>query len=268
MDRRVTASTKARTSADRPATWAPTMEAPSGRAVVFAIGTVCAFLAGLGVLGVLAVGRGLRVGNRFAALPVAGLSEGFGAGMVGRLPTGRGEVIVTGGGGCAAVAGGGVAGADGGAVGLGVALDGGAVEACDRAGAGVGVGEAFEVVGPAAAEDAVGAGCRVGTEVSVGVEDHVGVEDPVGGVEDPAGVGDSVGVEDPVGVEDSVGVEDPVGVEGSVGVEDPVGVGDPVGVEDPVGVDELVGLGGAVTAMTEEAVAVCNRLAALPVTVS
>jgi len=117
MDKRVTASAKARASAVKPAIWAPTTGAPSGRAAVFATGRVCAFLPGLGVL----VGCGWRDGNRLAALPLVGLSEGFGAGTagfcvgkLGRLPTGRGEVTVTGGGGAAAAFAGGVACAGGG----------------------------------------------------------------------------------------------------------------------------------------------------------
>ena len=128
MDKRVTASAKARANAVKPAIWAPMTGAPSGRAAVFATCRVCAFLPELGVL---VVGCGWRDGNRLAALPVVGLSEGFGAGTagfcvgtLGRLPTGRGEVTVTGGGGAAAAFAGGVAGAGaagGGGVPFGVA---------------------------------------------------------------------------------------------------------------------------------------------------
>ena len=144
---------------------------------MFATCRVCAFLPELGVL---VVGCGWRDGNRLAALPVVGLSEGFGAGTagfcvgtLGRLPTGRGEVTVTGGGGAAAAFAGGVAGAGaagGGGVLFGVAWGGGAVWVrglvagwvCRLAavgvrelvgvGVGVGVGEPVEVVGPAGAE--------------------------------------------------------------------------------------------------------------------
>jgi len=97
--------------------------APSGRAEVFATGRVRALLAGLGVP---VVGCGCRDGNRLAALPVVGLSVGLGVGTLGRLPTGRGEVIVTGGGGAAAAFAGGFVGAGGGGVLFGVAPGGAA----------------------------------------------------------------------------------------------------------------------------------------------
>jgi hypothetical protein len=83
------------------------MGAPSGSADVSAIGRVRAFWAGCA--GLLVVGFGSRVGNRPAALP-PGLRVGLTAGMLGRLPTGSGEVTVAGTGGapagiCGAIAG-------------------------------------------------------------------------------------------------------------------------------------------------------------------
>lgn len=101
MDRRVIARTKARARAARPATWASAIGAPSGSADVFATGRLTGFRPAV------AVGVGARVGNRPAAFAVAGFSvAGFpmgpSGGMLGRLPTGSGEVIVTGFGGGAA----------------------------------------------------------------------------------------------------------------------------------------------------------------------
>jgi hypothetical protein len=84
MDSRVTAKTKARARAARPASWAPAMGAPSGSAVVLAIGLVCAFCADCADFG-------SRVGNKSAALP-PGLRMGLAPWMPGRLPARRGEM--------------------------------------------------------------------------------------------------------------------------------------------------------------------------------
>ena len=123
-----------------------------------------------------------------AALPAAaGLREGSAMGTLGRLPTGRGEMIAAGGGGggggavaggCGALAAGGVAGAGCAALVAGevAGAGGGAVsEACelDGVGVGVGLGEFVEVIGPAAgaeeAEESVGAGAPEGADDSVEV---------------------------------------------------------------------------------------------------
>jgi hypothetical protein len=69
---------------------------------VSAIERVCAFLVGWSGTGLgLGVDFGSRVGNRSPALP-PGLRVGFTAGMLGRLPTGSGVVIVAGTGGAVA----------------------------------------------------------------------------------------------------------------------------------------------------------------------
>jgi hypothetical protein len=88
IEKRVIASTKARPRAARPMSDAPTTEAPSGRAVLFATWRPFTYVEPLGL------GDGVRVGNRFPALP-PGLSEGLmvAAGTSGRLPTGSGEVV-------------------------------------------------------------------------------------------------------------------------------------------------------------------------------
>jgi hypothetical protein len=93
------------------------MGAPSGSADVSAIGRVRAFLAGWLGLG---VGFGSRVGNRPAALPpgFSVLRVGLTAGMLGRLPTGSGEVTVAGTGSAAAGT-------------CGAAACGGIAEVCD-----------------------------------------------------------------------------------------------------------------------------------------
>ena len=92
MEKRVTASTKARASASRPMSEAPRTEAPSGRAVVSATGRP------LTLLGVLEPDDGSSVGNRFPALP-PGLRVELGVEpevIPGRLPTGSGDVVVIG----------------------------------------------------------------------------------------------------------------------------------------------------------------------------
>jgi hypothetical protein len=91
MDRRVTARTKARARAARPASWALATGSPSGRAEVSAIVRVRAFLPGVpGLPGLEADGFGASVGNKPAASPDAGLSAGVGVETLGRLPPGRG----------------------------------------------------------------------------------------------------------------------------------------------------------------------------------
>jgi hypothetical protein len=94
IEKRVTARTKATSRAARPASWAPTTGAPSGRAEVSAAWRAFAFNAAFG-LG-LEPGDGLRVGNRPEALP-PGLSVAPVVGLVvetpGRGPTGSGEVV-------------------------------------------------------------------------------------------------------------------------------------------------------------------------------
>jgi hypothetical protein len=92
MDRRVTARTKARARAARPASWAPAMGAPSGSAVVFAIERVCVFRADRAEF---EVDFGSRVGNKPAALP-PGLRVERAAAMPGRLATASGDVTDTG----------------------------------------------------------------------------------------------------------------------------------------------------------------------------
>jgi hypothetical protein len=92
---RVTARTKARARAARPASWAPRTGAPSESADVSATGRVRAFWVDRARP---VVGVGSRVGNRSAALR-PGLRVGLTFGMLGRLPTGSGEVTDAGTGG-------------------------------------------------------------------------------------------------------------------------------------------------------------------------
>ena len=91
MEKRVTARTKATSRAARPASWAPTTGALSGRAEVSAASRAFTFDA----LFEFAFGDGLRVGNRPEALP-PGLSVvpvvGLVTEMWGRVPTGSGDV--------------------------------------------------------------------------------------------------------------------------------------------------------------------------------
>jgi hypothetical protein len=90
---RVTARTKARARAARPASWAPTTGAPAGSADVFATGRVRALLSDWARP--VDDGFGSRVGNRVAALPF-GPRVGLTFGTLGRLPTGSGEETVAG----------------------------------------------------------------------------------------------------------------------------------------------------------------------------
>jgi hypothetical protein len=90
MEKRVTARTKARARAASPISEAPTMDAPSGRAVLSATARPFTFLDGL------EPGDGWSVGNRFPALP-PGLSVGLVVEEIpGRMPTGSGDVAVIG----------------------------------------------------------------------------------------------------------------------------------------------------------------------------
>lgn len=88
---RVIARTKATTSAPRPTSCAPTTEEPSGSAEVSATARVAALL----LLLPEPLGDGLIVGNRPAALP-PGVRVGVAVGMLGRLPTGSGDVVAAG----------------------------------------------------------------------------------------------------------------------------------------------------------------------------
>jgi hypothetical protein len=93
METRVTARMKATTRAARPASWAPAIGAPSGRAEALAAWRAFALKAAL-ELG-LGVRDGLSVGNRPEALP-PGLSVepavGLAVETLGSEPTGSGDV--------------------------------------------------------------------------------------------------------------------------------------------------------------------------------
>jgi hypothetical protein len=167
------------------------MGAPSGRAELFATGRVRAFLAGLGV------GFGSRVGNKLAALPAAGLRVGLAVGMLGRLPTGSGEVIVTGAGGSGATVAGGVDGV---------------------------FGAPVVFFGAAVVGDSVGVREVSGVGVVAGVEDSVGGGNPVE-AGDSLRVGDPVGVRDPFGVGEVFGTGEVVAFGGAVMATVAVAVG-------------------------------------------
>jgi hypothetical protein len=96
IEKRVTAKTKATSSAARPASWAPTTGAPSGRAEVSAAWRAFAFNGEPEPELELGLGDGLRVGKRPEALP-PGLSSapvvGLAAATPGRVPTGSGDVL-------------------------------------------------------------------------------------------------------------------------------------------------------------------------------
>lgn len=214
MDRRVTARTKARASAARPASWAPTMGTPSGRAEVFATGRVRAFVGAIvGALGRPGVGFGVRAGNKLAALPAGlALSAGVALGIPGRLPTDRGEAPAAGAG----------AGGDGVAVAVGV----------------VAVFEEF--VSVAFGVVVFGVAVFFGAVTVFEVPVVLGVLVVCGA----AVVGGLVGDCEPAGV--GAELADWGGDEESVGVAESVGVGDPDGVGELVCVGVVVGVGEAV----------------------
>lgn len=230
IDKRVTASTKPRAKTARPAIWASATGVSSETAAVSASRLAPAFLVALAGLGAgTAGGAGSRVGNKLAALLAAGLSEGSGAGKLGRLPTGRGS--------------GGAAAAGGAAWELGlVPADG--------------------VPADGAAAGAALAWCDDGARrrLCAGAGEPVVAGDPAeDGDGDPVAVGSAVGCAELGAPGDLAGVGETAGSADPVEVVDGDGLGEPEGLAD-------VGA-GTVTATVAETVGAFGRLAASPVTV-